>query len=163
MSEKTNAKRRFNLIDAIIIVLVILCIVGIYFRSQITQWIGIDRQLSEYKMTFKVSEIKYTSERYLASGKRIYLDTPAMELGTIDGNCTVSPAETYIEQTDGSLIVAQYPKDTYIDVMGSIKCSGTQREDGFYLAGSYSIAPGMKINVHTEMLDFVITVIDITE
>ena len=161
----TNAKikRRFNIVDAVIIILVVLSIVGIYFRSQITEWIGLDKQLSEFRISFKVSEIKYTSDKYFVSGGKVYLDSPDMELGTIDGNCTFLPAEVYLEKADGSFVRADYPKDSYIDVNGSIKCVGAEREDGFYLAGSYSITPGMTLHVHTDMLDFVITVTDIVE
>ena len=158
-----NVKRKFNIIDVIIIVLVILCIVGIYFRSRITEWVGIDKQLVEYRLSFKVSEIKYTSSEYLSTGEKIYLDNPDLELGTIDGNCTVLPAEVYLEKNDGTLIRVDYPKDSFVDISGSLKCMGTEREDGFYLAGSISISPGMKLKVHTEMLDFTITITDIVK
>lgn len=162
-NEKVKIKKKFNIIDIIIIVLVILCVVGIYFRGQITEWIGIDKQLSEYKLTFKVSEIKYTSGEYFTGGTKVYLDSPKLELGVIDGNCTVLPAEVYLEKADGTVVRVDYPKDSYVDISGSIKCLGAEREDGFYLAGSYSITPGMTLKVHTDMLDFTITVTDITQ
>lgn len=162
-SKKFFEKRKFNIIDAFIIILALICVLGIYFRSQITEWIGIDKQLSEYKIVFKVSEIKYTSGKYFISGGELFLDSPDIQLGTIDGNCTFVPSEVYLELGDGVFAQSTYPKDTYIDVFGAVKCTGAVREDGFYLEGSYSITPGMKLNVHTEMLDFTLTVTDIVE
>lgn len=155
--------RRFNAIDVFIIVLVILCIVGVYFRSQIAQWIGIEKNLEEYTVSFEISEIRYTSSKYLSSGNKVYIDGTDIYVGEISGNCTFMPAEVYIENDDGDLVRVNYPKDTYIDVEGNIKCLGFEKDDGFYLNGTYTIAPGSTLKVYTEMMNFSIVITKITK
>ena len=165
MAESTSKKKiRFNIIDVLIILLIVVSVVGIYFRNHIAEWIGMSTDLKDYSVTFKVTGIRATSEEYLFAGEKIYLDSPGMELGVIDGNCIVSPSETYITMDDGTVIAVPSPRDTYIDVIGDVKCRGAMRsDDGFYLDGSYLITPGMTLKVHTERLDFTVTVTNIEE
>ena len=161
-SEK-KAGRRFNIIDLFLIVLVILCVLGVYFRSQIAEWIGVEKNVEEYKISFKISEIRYTSSKYLQSGNAVYFDGGNILIGSIDGNCTVLPAAVYIDGPDGVPVKVNYPKDTYVDISGSIKCLGIEKEDGFYLGGTYSLAPGSVVNVRTEMLNFSMMITEITK
>lgn len=165
MAENTTKRKiRFNIIDVLIIFLVVVSVVGIYFRNHIAEWIGIDTDLKEYSVTFKVTGVRATSEKYFFAGERIYIDSPNMELGVIDGNCTFSPSETYITMEDGTVIAVPSPQSTYIDVVGNVKCRGAVRaNDGFYLDGSYLLTPGMTLKVHTERLDFTVTVTNIKE
>ena len=158
-----KAKTRFNVIDVFIIVLVLLCVFGICFRSQITEWIGIEKKVEEYQISFEVSEIRHTSSRYFYTGSEVYLDSGDVVVGTINGNCTVLPAKVYVEDAEGALVLTNYPKDTYVDISGAIKCEGLYKEGRFYLNGTYSLAPGSSLNVHTEMVDFVMTVTEITK
>ncbi|MBQ1244422.1 MAG: hypothetical protein IIX94_01595, partial [Clostridia bacterium] len=64
---------------------------------------------------------------------------------------------------DGAPVKVIYPKDTYIDLLGKIKCMGIMKEDGFCLDGTYSLAPGSTVNVRTEMLNFTIIITDISK
>ena len=155
--------RRFNVIDLFLILLVILCILGVYFRSQISEWIGVEKNLEEYSIGFKVSEVRYTSSKYLQSGSAVYFDGGNVMIGTVDGNCTVLPAEVYIDGPEGIPVKVNYPKDTYVDISGRIKCQGIQKENGFYLDGTYSLAPGSTVNVRTEMLNFSMTITEISK
>ena len=50
--------RRFNIIDVFLIILVVLCVLGIYFRAEIAEKIGLEKDLEEYKVSFKISEIR---------------------------------------------------------------------------------------------------------
>ncbi len=158
-----KAKRRFNIIDAFIIILVLLCALGIYFRGQITEWIGVEKNVEEYQLSFKVSEIRYTSGKYFYTGSKIYLDNGDINMGTIEGNCTILPAEVYVTGSDGEPVLSNYPKDTCIDVLGKIKCEGLEKNGRFYLNGNYSLAPGSSVSVHTETIDFVMTITEIAK
>ena len=165
MTQQTDNKvvRKFNIVDAFIIILVVLCVLSVYFRSQIAEWIGIEKNVEEYELSFEISEIRYTSGKYLQAGNAVYLDSGNILLGTIDGNCTLLPAEKYVDGPDGAPVSVIYPKDTYIDVSGKIKCTGFEKEDGFYLDGIYSLAPGNIISVHTEMLNFSMIITEISK
>ena len=155
--------RRFNIIDVFLIVIVVLCVLGIYFRAEIAEKIGLEKDLEEYKLGFKITEIRYTSAEYLQSGNAVYFDGGSILFGTIDGKCQERPSEVYIDGPDGVPVKVIYPKDTYIDVFGTLKCIGLMKEDGFYLDGTYSLAPGSAVNVRTEMLNFTIIITDISK
>ena len=165
VNQNTDNKsgRRFNIIDVFLIILVILCVLGIYFRGQIAEKIGLEKDLDEYTVSFKLEEIRYTSAEYLQSGNAVYFDGGNIMFGTIDGKCQEKPAEVYIDGPEGAPVKVIYPKDTYIDVFGNIKCMGLMKDDGFYLGGTYSLAPGSTVNVRTEMLNFTIIITDISK
>lgn len=155
--------RRFNIIDVFLIVLVVLCVLGIYFRGQIAEKMGLEKDLKDHIVSFKIEEIRYTSAEYLQSGNAVYFESGNALFGTLDGKCQERPSEVYIDGPDGAPVRVIYPKDTYIDVFGSIKCVGLMKEDGFYLNGTYSLAPGSRVNVRTEMLNFTIIITDISK
>lgn len=162
----SKVKRKFNVIDAIIIILVLLGIVAIIFRSQIAGWIGAENNLSDYRLTFKISKIKKSSSDMLKASdelnRKVYLNSPKMTLGMVNDKLDITPAKEYVTNSQGKIEEIIYPADTYVDVTGTMKCSGNYRNgEGFYLDGSYLISPGETINVHTIYLDFVITVINI--
>ena len=161
--EKRNGERRFNIIDLFIIIVVLLCVVGIYFRSQIAEWVGVEKSLEEYSVSFEVSEIRYTSGKYIAPGNEVYIQNSGMYLGTIEGNCTILPSEMYVENSNGDQLAVNYPKDTRVDVTGQVKCMGIAKADGFYLNGTYPLSPGTTVNVYTEMLNFSFTITDIVK
>ena len=46
-SGEKNRSRRFNIIDVFLIVLVILCVLGVYFRAEIAEKLGIEKDLEE--------------------------------------------------------------------------------------------------------------------
>lgn len=160
-SNQKTVKHKFNAIDAFIIVIVILCVLGIYFRSQISSWLGFEKDIKEYKMVFVIDKIKYTSSNYLSSGTEVYMNN-GVALGIL-GECSSLPAVEYLSDENGDLVEVNYPQDTYVDVEGFIKCKGVEKEDGFYIGGTYSVAPGTELSVHTEMIDFVFTIVEIVE
>lgn len=160
-SEKRASKYRFNAIDVFIIVIVILCVLGVYFRSTISSWIGIDKGLKEYEISFVINHVKSTSDQYLSTGNEVRMSS-GVELGTI-GKCSSLPAKTYVSDTNGDMIEVSYPKDTYIDITGYIICKGIEKDDGFYLSGTYLLSPGTVISASTEMMDFSFTVTGISE
>lgn len=160
MSAKARNKR-FNSIDVFIILLVVLCIAAIYFRGMVASWIGVEKELDEYKITFSVKQIRSTSDKYLIIGNEVYLSNGGL-LGKLSEKSSL-PAKVFVNDQDGKPVEVSYPKDTCIDVTGSLTCKGIMNDDGFYLNGTYSISPGAVLSVYTDMLDFTITVTDISK
>ena len=160
--EKKAYKYRFNAIDAFIIVLALLCALGIYFRSNIKSWIGIDKDLKEYNITFTVENISASSEQYLTAGNEIYISSNGLSVGILSSSASL-PASATLKNELGETIEVTYPENTYIDVAGTITCKGIKKDDGFYLKGTYLISPGTIINASTEMFDFSFTVISIED
>ncbi len=160
MSSKAKNKR-FNSIDVFIILLIVLCIAAIYFRGTVASWIGVEKELDEYKITFEVKQIKSTSDKYLITGNDVYMANGGL-LGKLSEKSSL-PSKVFVKDQNGKQVEVSYPKDTYIDVTGSLTCKGITNDDGFYLNGTYSISPGTVLNVYTDMLDFTITVTDIAK
>lgn len=160
-NDKKTPTYRFNAIDVFIIVLVILCVVGIYFRSNIKSWIGIDKDLKEYEISFVVKQIKSSSNQYLTQGNEVYTNN-GLYIGAISA-CSSLPANAYVTNEKGEMIAVTYPEDTYIDVTGTITCKGIQKGDGFYLSGTYLLSPGTVIEARTEVINFTLTITDISE
>ena len=137
--ENSEIKRKFNIIDAIVIVLAVLCILTICLRSQINNLIGLGEKTSDYKLSFKVASISSSSFEYFEKNENfwdtVYLDSPDIELGVIEGDPIKAPATTYIDGADGIPVAVECPENTLIDIMGDIRCHGVVKEDGcFYLS-----------------------------
>ncbi len=158
--ENQSHKGRFNALDAFIILLVILCVVGIYFRSNIASWINGDKELSEYQVSFKVTCIKSTSGKYLTPGGVVYMSN-GLTFGTLK-ECASLPAKAIITDNEGNLKEVSYPKDTYIDLSGVITVKGVEKDDGFYLGGTYLLTAGANVSVYTDAMDFTLTVSEIS-
>jgi len=161
-------KRRFNIIDALIIILAIACLVTVFLRTQIRTLIGIGENASTCSLRFKVTSISESSLEYFQMydefWDKVYLDSPDLELGTIAGTPESKATVIYIEDEKGTVSAVECPPETYVDVIGNITCRGNFKEDGcFYLSGNYAISPGDVLKVHTVGLDFTLTVIDISE
>jgi len=159
--EKKTSKYRFNVLDAFIILVVILCVVGIYFRSNIESWIGEKKDLKDYQITFVIEKIKSTSDQYINVGDEIRT-LNGVELGTVSSFSSF-PAKDYVSDNNGNFVEVSYPENTYIDVTVVIDCRGVLNDDGFYLGGTYLISPGTVIAASTEIMDFTFTVTNIAE
>jgi hypothetical protein len=160
-TEKKQSKYKFNILDAFIILVAILCVIGIYFRSNIRSWVGADKELDEFQITFVVQKVKATSNQYISLGDKVYIQN-GVEFGRIDSFSSL-PAKTYVTDSNGASVEVAYPENTYIDISIVVNCRGIQNEDGFYLNGTYPITPGSVINAHTEHVDFTFTITEIVK
>ena len=122
----------------------------------------IENELDEYELTFYVKQIRSTSDKYLMAGNDIYFSNGGVLVGKLTEKSSL-PSKVFINDSEGKPVEVSYPKDTYIDISGTLVCSGIMNVDGFYLNGTYSISPGSVLNVCSDMLDFTITVVDIVK
>ena len=167
-NSNNSIKRKFNVIDAMIIVIVLLLIVAVCFRSKINEIVSFDKRVSDYKISFKVSSISDSSYDYFlmedSIWRNVYLDSPELLLGSIEGTPTKSPSTVYMSDEKGSIYGVEYPENSYVDISGQLRCSGIVKDDGcFYLSGNYVVSPGDVLRVHTLGLDFSLIVTDIGE
>ena len=167
---KTKEKKspRFGVLDAVIILLVVALLVGIYFRSNIMDWVSNQRNVKEYTLTFEVENIRYTTPNYINVGDRVVLYDSGDELGTIiesgdNSNQALRPtatSELFLE--NGEFIEVFYPEETRVDVQGRILCQGTYSEDdGFLINGSTYLSAGQTVKVRTELVTFEIRILSI--
>ena len=164
--EKKNAPH-FNILDAVIILLVILIVVGISFRYDIIDALSNSQNKKEYAISYTVSDIRYTTYNYVHVGDKLYFADSGDSFGALL-NCepnnqepwNKSPASQHFTTSSGEVVEAYYPNDeSRIDVKGRLLCEGSYSEDGgFLLDGDTYIAPGQTISVRTELVTFVINV-----
>ncbi len=158
-TDKVKKAPRFGVLDAVIILLVIAAVLGIYFRYQLMDWITNTRNMGEYNVTFAIDDIRYTTPNYLNIGDEIYFANSGEHLGTlIEESDNASNSALIIQPSsetfyiDGVAHDIPYPNlESRVDVKGRLRCTASYSEDGGLLInGSTYIAPGQTISSKTE-------------
>ena len=178
MDKKTEfslPKIRFNILDAVILLLIILCIVGLCFRHTITESLGLGDDLQSYRVSFEVRGERYTLPGQLAKGDKLYfadgilagtlmgVDEYSIENALTAGNETliVTPAETYVND-GGSFVSVSYPEGSLIDAEGAFRCEGGYGDGGYFLlSGDRYLAVGQTLTLYTDTVKITFTVTEI--
>ena len=164
-AEKKNTPH-FNAVDAMIIILVIVAIVGIYFRHTIVDFLTEGRNDDEYVISFSIEDIRYTTPNYINVGDSVYFASNGELLGTLlsasenQGALDITVGSKYVTDSNGEVHEIFYPKEeTRVNAKGRILCVGSYSEEGgFCMGGSTYIAAGQSIEVYTEFVSVNITV-----
>ena len=169
-TEKEKRSPRFGVLDAVIILLVVCLIVGIYFRSNIVEWISNYRNMRDYTVTFAVDHIRYTTPNYINVGDEVVFASSGEEFGTIieesedASNIALSVTPSSEVFTDnGQVIEVFYPNnESRVDVKGRLLCRGTYSEDGGFLVnGSTYLSAGQTVMAKTEWVTIELRVLEI--
>ena len=179
-NEKSTGKQgkvRFTLFDALIILLVLLCVAGIIFRGTIRNRLGLGLDLSEYVINFEITGVDPSLPDFLAPGDKIYT-TGGVEVGRLLGvsefstltadeagsqTLIVRPATAYMNDIVGNIVLAEYPAGTIIDAKGALIASGVYSSDGYFLLGGKTyLAVGQEITLQTDMVTLKLMVTAIT-
>ena len=167
-AEKKNAPH-FNIIDAMIIILVIAAVVGIYFRYNIIDFLTNDKNNDEYVVSFSVENVRYTTPNYIRVGDTVYFKSNGDVLGKFISesenqnplNITIA-SEDFVKSS-GEIVKIHYPDgESRVNLSGRLLCEGSYTaEGGFCIDGSTYIAAGQTIEVYTETVSFVLRVTSI--
>ena len=171
-----KTKARFGVFDAIIIVFIVACLVAagfaFLFKRDKGESVISEANKQEYLVSFKCYNISQYHADLIKDGDEFFL-YDNKELGTIKGTPTQTPAESYVEKSDGTFVLSYAPsseKDsvdkTKKDISGTIAVQGVRDEstNGFLVVGDgFKIAPAKSFLVHTETVSIQITVIDVVE
>ncbi|MBR2432016.1 MAG: hypothetical protein IKB23_03780, partial [Clostridia bacterium] len=133
-----DSRRRFNVMDAIIVILVLLCIVSIIYRFDFIDGIGVSDNSEEYRIYFEIEDIRNTSVASLVPGDTVRNAKTNEKIGVFDEIVQNIPAlATY--NNDGKEIYFppenaenKYDETRYY-VTGYITVSGRMTENGFLL------------------------------
>lgn len=154
---------KFGLLDFAIILLVIISVVGVYFRFNVIDMISQNANTKTYEVSFSIKGIRYTTPNYFNVNDDVYVASSGELLGRILQNPNedkLPSVETFIE--NGEAFEVTYPEDTKVDVRGSILCQGSvTKNGGLLINGSTQITPGQAITVQTELVTVVINITDI--
>ena len=168
-AQKTKSPHRFRAMDAVIILLVLIAVVGIYFRYNLLDTFSAKQDLEKYTVTFSIENIRYTTPEYFSYGDEVYLADTKDVFGTLinasDDSEIVwrkTPAYETVLNEEKQLIDVYYPENTRVTVQGRLLCKGTYSEDGgFLLNGSRYVSAGQTISVQTEMVSVDLLILNI--
>ncbi len=167
---KEKALPRFGVLDAVIILLVIAAVCGIYFRYNIMDMIAAKRNIKDYTIEFSIDNINASTTRFIEENDELRFASNNERLGVLvkdpssmsDSVLSVTPASEIFNR-DGQIVEVFYPEDTRVDAIGRVKCSGTYSDKGFFLVnGSVSLSSGEVVAVHTDEVTVSIRILNIT-
>ena len=166
--KKSSGKGRINLFDVILVLLLVLCIVGVWQRNSLQSWFEDEQIKDVYTVSFEIKELRDTSIRYLTAGTALYVTVgeERIPLGTIAGEVAVIDAAKHLPHQDAEgntvLVEAYYPDDLST-VKAVLNCHGVRLESGFFVDGRLAISVGQVLSAYTENADFEIFVTAITK
>jgi hypothetical protein len=162
---KSKSPRRFpfNAFDVAPILLVALCIVGVFQRNNLQQAFEKNEALEAYTVTFEVRQIRSTAAELLVQGIELYLTDgdERVSLGTLSGPFNAVPATVYLQDKDGNTVKAVYPEDDHErlqDGTGTLNCRGIEHEGSFLLEGKTYLSVNQMLTAYTENGDFEIRI-----
>ncbi len=168
--EENKAKNvKVSALDVFIALLVLMCIAGVIVRI----YVGsdgilpvIDPDLSEYAVSFEIKQAKAPVSGYLSAGESLWTSDGTL-FGTVNDNVTVTPAQIFVEDSDGKYISVYSSADmgdnSLIDIKGSASVQGHTADYGFLVNGKTYIAPNFEIELHTEKATVTVIVTGISK
>lgn len=169
-NETKNKKSvRFGILDAVIILVILIAVVGVYFRYSILNVITGAHRMSEYTVSYSIENIRYTTVNYINIGDKVYFADEGDEFGTLInvsenmGAVSYTPSSEYFTKSNGEIVEVMYPNNqSRVDAQGRLNCMGRYSENGGFLVnGSTYIASGQSINVRTDYVTVTIRVEEI--
>ena len=154
MIKKQEKKLKFNIVDAIVLLLALLCIFTIVSRAFV---IGdkYTTDYSAYTVYFEIDEddIATTSLHLWASGMSVRT-FDGYEIGILDGELTVEKREEYTDNDTEA-------KEEHVYLCGKVLANVVLTEDGFVLNSGIPIAINEEIEIVTENVRTIIKVLSI--
>lgn len=161
---QTSRKSRFNVMDAFIILIILLCIASLVYRYGLIDRIGVSNNLEEYQIQFKIENISSNSKNAIIEGDVITLTGTDEKIGTMDKLTSTTPAIAMYADKDTPVF---YPEDTdnpgntRYEVNGSISVKGMMSDKGFMLNGKTYVAPNSELKISTEHIETTVKIIGI--
>lgn len=157
--EKIIKSKRFNALDWIIIVVLVFCIISFALRYGEKQQNSNIAVSGQYRISFLVNNVRYTSADAFVPGDKVFVSNDNTYIGTIEALDSNNPASFYETDINGETIKVYYPEGTRVDLTGTILSEGFMNDDGYFVGGSYFIAPGKALTIYTGHIyvDIIIT------
>lgn len=165
------ARKRGNVLDLLIVLLVLAAIVAIGYRYYTLSEQGKSELLEDVALSFEIKDAVFTLPSYVTPEDVIYL-SDGTQLGTVQDNniedentaLYYTAATVLTTDNDGNFIRVSYPDSSRVDCLGKLHCRGTFEADGsFLLDGTLHLTPGQSLTVHTETATFTMTLTECTK
>lgn len=172
---EAGKKTRFNVIDALIVVLVLSCIAGVVLRYTVLDDIELSKDQKDFYITFTVSSLSHAQLQKIVeakdeaetNGNWVYLSDGKTELGVLTALDEQNRSTVEFVKENGEVVYAQYSENESDDevlwtITGKILCRGCYSENGsFLLNGKEYLSANMVLDVFTKYCDFTLTITDI--
>ena len=153
-------KKRVNFIDITIVLCLILIILAVVFRAQITEYISGGTNLTSYSVEFESEPLRNGYVNYIGVGDAVEWVEKDMEIGSVDAINESVPTPIYTVGSDGKLIITE--SDTTTTVRGVLSVRALDN-DGCFISGTEFIGAGMKMTLRAGNVVFEVTVLSVTK
>ena len=158
IAEQRKNRPHFNAVDAMIIILVIVAVLGVYFRYNILDVLSQKQDEKDYYVSFSIENIRYTTPNYIRVNDTFYLKADGKYLGKLVSESenqealNIVPAVEYFTDSEGHIVPVSYPDmESRVNVKGRLLCTGTySSEGGFCLGGNTYLSAGQSIDVYSD-------------
>ena len=152
-------KKKFNVVDGIIIACVLLIVAAVVFRARIVEFIASGQNLSEYTIAFESEPVGNSYAGYITPGKSIEWVEKNDVIGTIASIESTKPAEMYTVCSDGKLLITESDSEYVIHGTLSVKAAD---KDGCFVSGTEFVGAGMEMTLRSNNTVFTVTVLSVT-
>ena len=160
---ENNIKKKFNVLDWIIIAVLVFALASIALRFFNRQEIAGASSSGKYAISFSVKDVRYSTADAFIKGDGVYVATDDTYIGTFERLDSNNPAAYYADDPDSGTVKVYYPEGTRVDLTGTIISEGVMNADGYFVGGSYFIGPGKLMTVYTSHVYVELTVNSITK
>ena len=166
MNEKKKSK--FNAIDALIILVLVVCLCSVLFRVFNLNEQTVDANLKEYKVQVKIDSISTAAIPYLQKGDIIRLKSSNEVIGTFDGiKQVVAAVGAYNDDGEKVLYPTKDESTIYDDSRCLVSClitvKAVKTENGLLLNGDTYITSNSELVIITENIETVVRIVSIGE
>jgi len=149
MVKDKDKKARFNIIDIIIVLFIVLAAVGIFMRFNLAEEINLSALSETYEIEFLIGDIQEASQDFLTVGQKFHIDAASIEIGVIKEILDIrNPAPVWVRDIYGNLIESEAPGR--IEIIGVMESKGkTNKEGNHMINGNIFVAPNRIFLCHT--------------
>lgn len=165
MNNETR-KGKFNVIDALIILLVAACIIGVVYRA--VDGSATVNAYNEYTLNIEIEDIRGSSLNYFVENDSVRLASTNEYIGIFNSISSDFPAIGAYNENGEYLFYPELEGDTIYNeerrmATGHITVRGTLTEGGFLLNGTHYITLNSELDIVTEHVMARVKIIGINE
>lgn len=159
MNNTYENKKRFNIVDAIIILGVLVIAASIIFRTQIIMFFSSDTTKSEYTISFDAESIDNDLVSLIKTGAEVAWIENGISIGTLKN--VSSPIVSKIYTTDENGVISVTESETHRKLTGKLTVDAISN-NGCYIEGTHFIAAGMTVTLATKDVQFTAVITSVT-
>ena len=149
--------KKFNLIDVLVLIVVIVFAVGLYMRFSAPQSKKVTVNTS-YEVTVKVSDIRSFTRDALKKSTTIFAEDSGVALGEITG-VEEAPFAKALETLEGDFVSAEVPEK--YECLVTFKTDLRETDTGYYAADSSEIKVGSTFYIYSKYVATSCTIVSI--